>query len=137
MYLEVLECENIHTTQLPPKLLDNNLTSVKSQESLNLTNNNKNSISSTNGSQTNLEHLFNSDNPTRNHHDRSSSPKSIKSLTFLSSNTETTNTTSNNNTKTAIYTSQYGKTLNTTNNSNNNDNFSDCWSIYSDTRRVG
>jgi hypothetical protein len=34
MYVEVLECENIHTTPLPPKLLDNNLKSAKSQESL-------------------------------------------------------------------------------------------------------
>lgn len=34
MYVEVIECENIFTTQLTPKLLDNNLQTVKSQENL-------------------------------------------------------------------------------------------------------
>lgn len=34
MYVEVIECENVFTTPLTPKLLDNNLKSVKSQENL-------------------------------------------------------------------------------------------------------
>jgi phosphatidylinositol 4-kinase len=36
MYVEVLECESVHATPLPPKLLDNNLhlQSVKSEENL-------------------------------------------------------------------------------------------------------
>lgn len=38
MYVEVIECENIFTTQLAPKLLDNNLQMVKSQENLMLLN---------------------------------------------------------------------------------------------------
>ena len=50
MYVEVLECDDVHTTPLPPKLLDTNLKSVKSEE--NLTNF---SINSTNSSQLNLQ----------------------------------------------------------------------------------
>ena len=45
MYVEVLECEDVHTTPLPAKLLDTNLKSVKSEENIN----------STNSSQVNLQ----------------------------------------------------------------------------------
>ena len=34
MYIEVIECENVFTTPLTAKLLDNNLQTVKSQENL-------------------------------------------------------------------------------------------------------
>lgn len=34
VYIEVIECENVFTTPLVPKLLDNNLQAVKSQENL-------------------------------------------------------------------------------------------------------
>lgn len=34
MYIEVIECENVFTVQLTPKLLDNNLQIVKSQDNL-------------------------------------------------------------------------------------------------------
>jgi hypothetical protein len=34
MYLEVLECENMHLTELPPKLLESNYKRVRSQENI-------------------------------------------------------------------------------------------------------
>lgn len=40
VYIEVIECENVFTTPLTAKLLDNNLQTVKSQENLLLNNNN-------------------------------------------------------------------------------------------------
>lgn len=40
MYVEVLECENVHQTPLPPKLLDTNLKNAKSEENLTIYSNN-------------------------------------------------------------------------------------------------
>ena len=63
MYVEVLECENVHTEPLVVKLLDNNLKMVKSEE--NLTNAQQSSSSSgdithSNSHATNLQLLGNS-----------------------------------------------------------------------------
>ncbi len=48
MYVEVLECENVQQTPLPPKLLDTNLKNGKSEENLTIY---------SNGSQANLQSL--------------------------------------------------------------------------------
>ena len=50
MYVEVLECENVHTTQLPPKLLDTNLRADRDEDSLTIYSNN-----SAHSSQINLQ----------------------------------------------------------------------------------
>lgn len=78
MYVEVLECENVHATPLPPKLLDNNLQSVKSEENL--------ALNSRNSSQSNLQAIDQQASTNANSNGeqvvnkQSSSPKSIKSL---------------------------------------------------------
>jgi len=53
MYVEVLTCENVHTTPLPPKLLDTNLRADKSESDLTL----YSDSNSRNGSQANLQQL--------------------------------------------------------------------------------
>ena len=78
MYVEVLECESVHATPLPPKLLDNNLQSVKSEENL--------ALNSRNSSQSNLQAIEQQVSASANGsgeqvaNKESSSPKSIKSL---------------------------------------------------------
>lgn len=51
MYVEVLECENVHQTALPPKLLDTNLKNGKSEENLTIYSNNSSQVNLNQGVQ--------------------------------------------------------------------------------------
>ncbi len=136
MYVEVLECENVHTEPIVAKLLDNNLKMVKSEE--NLANAQQSSSSSSGGlthnnsQAANLQLLEEQNDKTSKN--TSHSPKSLNTdqLSTIStpsillnngqvsnSNTENLKTTPHNSTKP----SQNGFL---------NDNLSDCWSIHSD-----
>jgi hypothetical protein len=144
MYVEVLECDDIHCTPLPPKLLDNNLVNY-SQSTNNLNTNSINEESQLmNNNDQSSSQLDSSDQPAK----KPSSPKSVKSLSTdisicsaptlllnnnnLSNNkTGTVNTNLNNNDSIVK-----NDSINNTNNHNNNNSVSqiesDLWSVYSD-----
>jgi hypothetical protein len=151
MYVEVLECDDIHCTPLPPKLLDNNLVNY-SQSTNNLNTNSINEESQINNDQLSSQ-LDNSDQQPK----KTASPKSVKSLstdisicsapTLLLNNSNATNnkptTTINNINNDNIIKNDTINTNTTNNNDNNNSNNnnnnnclsqieSDLWSVYSD-----
>ena len=80
--MEILECENVHQTPLPPKLLDTNLKNAKSDENLTIYSNN-----SAASSQINLQVLS---QPVQNQHQQSSatnySPKCQLKSSVVTSN---------------------------------------------------
>lgn len=157
MYVEVLECENVHTEPIVAKLLDNNLKMVKSEE--NLTNTHQTSSSSSSGGIThnnsqaaNLQHLGEqtdktqnlNENSTHNSKNQNHSPTSNLSINTDLSTLSAPSILLNNNQINAQTNLETPKTLSTNNNNtlsikkvnqNNvflNDNLSDCWSIHSD-----
>lgn len=119
MYVEVLECGNVHTTPLPPKLLENNLKTVRSQEDLAINN----------GSQTNLQTIENGTTQTSQAHltVQNSSPKSTKSL-----NTDLLLTVQQSNQNIPLNNINTSNPIQTTNHLTVTKDFSDCWSINSD-----
>lgn len=116
----MIECDNIHTTPLPPKLLDNNLKMVKSHDNLSLASGYNSRIDRMD-SQANLEQLVETgiDNNECKTNGGNSSPKSIRSLNLTSHNINgngiTTVPTLNNNSKVVNYEVNY-----------------DAWSVNSD-----
>lgn len=109
MYVEVLECENVHTTQLPPKLLDTNLRTDREEDSLTQYSNN-----SVHSSQINL-HAIQCSQDTPVNFTLNTSPET--STTLISSNMKNTAST---NKSTGNHLSIY------------NESQADCWSIHSD-----
>jgi len=104
MYVEVLTCDNVHTTALPPKLLDTNLRTDRSEGDLTL----YSSSNSRNGSQANLQQL---DKPVQASVGAGPICGSMEPV-FLNKGRQQTNGINNLN----IY----------------NDSHADCWSIHSD-----
>ena len=112
MYVEVLECESVHSTILPPKLLDTNMKSCRSEENLTLNSNN-----SVNSSQLNLQAFATQQQQQQQQQAfTNTSPNSpnLAENTTLAWHKSTTPKTNGN------YLNIY------------NDNQSDCWSIHSD-----
>lgn len=111
MYVEVLTCENVHTTPLPPKLLDTNLRTDRSEDNLTLYSNN-----SGNSSQVNLQ--------------QTEKPPAEKTPALTSENNVTTMVTPQMPPPTMNFPT---KKINGKNNlSIYNDSHADCWSIHSD-----
>jgi hypothetical protein len=138
MYVEVLTCANTHTTPIPPKLLDMHMKSIKSEENVNtsaagsinnsqnflhLTATNDSSSNGLNGQSSNQQQQQQQQQNQHPNH-RENSPKSLN--TEISSNSAP-----------VIFNGSNGpvnsfnvKSL--THSNALNDNFSDCWSINSD-----
>ncbi len=109
MYVEILECENVHQTPLPPKLLDTNLKIAKSDENLTIYSNN-----STAGSQLNLQVLSQQPN----------SSQSVQNQQQQTSTTSCSPKATDNQLKPPVAKGNINISI--------NDNQYDCWSINSD-----
>jgi hypothetical protein len=137
MYVEVLECHNVHTEQIAPKLLDNNLKTAKSVENL------ADNSSTTSGNLTHnnslAANLHALDTEVKLQHQCSDNPSTMEPSTapsfLLNSQEVDTNLTNENELKPTITTTK-ANNLNLLNPKANlmpfNDNLSDCWSIHSD-----